>query len=295
MRRLIAVLLAVCLLSTVVGAATMTTIDADHSLTEDTAKADFEQDGYAKADLGAPNITIEVAAELEQCGESSWTTSNLRNDFLCVTYGEEIDRTIRLFIPEAYWHPYVRESVEPVVGDATASYGPVEGGDYTAVEFAVTGPSTVVWPINADSSWFSERKDSTISNLESVTGVGVAEQHSWEYANLTGNGTGYVIRAPNGTDALTIEYQTKGAEWTTVPDQEESYAPMYVQGYEGVDDRTVVVATVSDPPQIRYKTDATRRDKLGAGWRELTQMDDRIESIFGIDIPFFGSEEEGDT
>ncbi len=54
MRRLIAVLLAVCLLSTVVGAATMTTIDADHSLTEDTAKANFEQEGYAKADLGAP-------------------------------------------------------------------------------------------------------------------------------------------------------------------------------------------------------------------------------------------------
>ncbi|WP_373190027.1 hypothetical protein [Halolamina sp.] len=292
MRRLIAALIAVCLLSTAVGAATMTIIDAGHSLTDDTAKANFEQDGYAQADLSAPNMTIEVAADLEQCGISSWTVSDTRNDFLCVTYGEDIDRTIRLFIPDAYWHPYVRESVDPVEGDATASFEPVQGGDYTAVEFTVTEPTTVVWPINADSSWFSSRKDSTISNLESVTGVGVAEQTSWQYANLSGNGTGYVIRAPNGTDALTVEYQTEDGEWATVPGNEEGYAPLYMQGYDGVDDRTVVVATVSESPQIRYKTDATRRDKLGAGWRELTRMDDRIEELFGIDIPFFGSDEE---
>jgi hypothetical protein len=237
-------------------------------------------------------MTIEVATELEQCGVSSWTTSDIRNDFLCVTYGEEIDRAVRLYIPEEYWHPYVRESVDPVVGDPTASFEPVEGGDFTAVEFTVSEPTTVVWPINIDSSWFSSRKDSTISNLESVTGVGVAEQDSWEYANMSGNGTGYVIRAPNGTDALSVEYQTDDGEWATVPDNEEAYAPLYEQGYDGVDDRTVVVATVSDPPQIRYKTDATRKDKLGAGWRELTQMDDRIEELFGIDIPFFGSDED---
>jgi hypothetical protein len=43
MRRLISALLAVCLLSTAVGAATMTTIDASHSLTDDASKANFER------------------------------------------------------------------------------------------------------------------------------------------------------------------------------------------------------------------------------------------------------------
>jgi len=291
-RRLIAAVLVVCLLSTTAAAATMTAIDADHGLTSDTEQAAFEEEGYATTDLNAPNMTVSVAAELSQCGVEDWTVSDLRNDFLCVEYGEEIDRTIRLHIPQEYWHPYVREEVSPVAGDETASFQPVEDGEFTEVTFDVSGPTTLVWPINAESSWFSSRKDSTIENLESVTGVGVAEGEGWQQATLDGNGTGYVIRAPNGTDALSMEYQTSDGSWATIPDSEESYAPVYVQGYDGVDDRTVVVATVSDPPQIRYKTDATRTDKIAAGWRELTRIDDRLEEMLNIDIPFFGSDEE---
>lgn len=293
MRRLTALLLVIALLAVPVGASTMTTVDDNHGLTDDVAKANFEQDGKATTSLNAPNMTITVASELEQCGLSSWAVSDTRNDFLCVEYGEEIDRTIRLYIPDEYWHPYVREEVDPVVGDAVASYEPIEGGEYTAVKFVVTGPATVAWPINADSSWFSSRKDSTINGLESITGVGVAETQGWQYGNVSGNGTGYVIRAPNGTDTLTVEVKTEDG-WATVPDKEKSYVPVYTQEYDDVDDRVVVVSAVSEPSEIRYKTEATRRDKLGAGWRELTQMDDRFEEIFGIDIPFFGDDEEGD-
>ncbi len=126
MRRLIAAVLVVCLLSTTAAAATMTAIDADHGLTSDTEQAAFEEEGYATTDLNAPNMTVSVAAELSQCGVEDWTVSDLRNDFLCVEYGEEIDRTIRLHIPQEYWHPYVREEVSPVAGDETASFQPVE-------------------------------------------------------------------------------------------------------------------------------------------------------------------------
>jgi len=156
----------------------------------------------------------------------------------------------------------------------------------------VTKPTTLVWPINADSSWFSARKDSTIENIESVTGVGVANEDEWQRANLTGDGSGYVIRAPNGTDALTVEYKTEDGSWATVPDSEEDYAPVFRQGYDGVDDRTLIVSNVADPPQIRYQTDSTTTDQIASGWRELTRIDDRLEDMLNIDIPFFGNEED---
>ncbi len=292
MKRRVVLLLMVSLVVAPASAQTMTTIDADHGLTSDAAKASFEEDGIATTSLSAPDVTITIASELSQCGVEDWTVSDVRNDFVCLEYGEEIDRTLRFFVPNEYWHPYIRETVDPVHGDASASFEPVEDSEYTAITATVDKPSTIVWPVNAESSWFAQRKDSTISNVEELTGVGVAETDTWQYATLTGNGTGYSVRAPNGTDALTLEYNTTDG-WVTVPDEETSYAPVYAQEYEGRDDRVVLITTNSrkTPLDVRYKTDATSTDRIGSALREIRQIDDRLEEILNIDIPFVGGEE----
>jgi len=255
MKRLIALLLVLSLVAVPAAAQTMTTIDADHGLTSDAAKASFEEDGVATTSLSAPDVTITVASELSQCGVEDWTVSDTRNDFVCLEYSEEIDRTLRFFVPNEYWHPYVRETVDPVHGDVTASFEPVEDSEYTAVTATVDEPTTVVWPVNAESSWFAERKDSTISNVEELTGVGVAQ-----------------------TD-------------------EKSYAPVYAQEYEGRDDRVVLITTNSSetPLDVRYKTDSTSTDRISAALREIGQIDDRLEEILDIDIPFFGGDEDDDS
>ncbi len=296
MNRLAALLLVVSLIAVPVTAQTMTTIDADHGLTSDAAKASFEQDGVASTSLTAPDVTITIASELSQCGIEDWTVSDVRNDFVCLEYDEEVDRTLRFFVPNEYWHPYVRETVDPVHGDVTASYEPVQDAEFTAVTATVEEPTTIVWPVNAESSWFAERRDSTIANVEKLTGVGVAEAETWQYAMLSGNETGYSVRAPNGTDALTLEYNTTDG-WVTVPTEETSYAPVYAQEYEGRDDRVVLITTNSSgtPLDVRYKTDSTSTDRIGAALREIGQVDDRLEEVLHIDIPFFGDDSEEDN
>ncbi len=296
MNRLVSSLLVVTLIMSPAAAQTITTVDANHGLTKDSAKASFEKNGVAEASLTAPDMTITVASELSQCGVEDWTVSDIRNDFVCIEYDEEIDRELRFFIPNEYWHPYVRESVSPIHGNVTASFEPVEDGEFTAITATVTEPTTIVWPVNAESSWFAERKDSTIANVEELTGVGVADGDAWQYATLSGNGTGYSVRAPNGTEALTVEFNTSDG-WVMVPDEETAYAPVYAQEYVGRNDRVVLITTNSSetPLEVRYKTDSSNTDRIAAAMREVRQIDDRIEEVLNIDIPFLGNDTDGDS
>lgn len=294
-RRLLAILAVGALVATAVGAgasvasgqASRYTLDADHALTTDAQKAAFEQSGVATADITAPDLTLTVAAEHDACGIEGFH-SDLRNDYFCIEYGEDIDRELRVFVPAAYWHPYVRETVEPVAGDQPATFEPVRGGDYTAVTVTLDEPGTYAWQINAEASYFSSAKDRTVDRVSEVTGVGVPEREEWQYIGadqLGGDQAAYVIRAPNGTDALVMEYNSSDG-WTTVPDAEQEYAPVYWQAKDGVDDRAYVFATTSDPPEVRYKTSPSSRDALGAALREIASVPSRVEDILDIDIPF---------
>lgn len=266
----------------------MLTIDADHGLTADAKKAQWETEGLATARLTAPELTMTVASEHDQCDIDGYH-SDIRNDYFCVEYGEEIDRQIRIYVPDEYWTPYVRTAVEPVSGGVEASFAPAENGQYTAVTFTATEPGTYAWAINREASWFSGAKDRTLKNLENVTGVGVPSTSEWQYIapeKLSGTESAFVVRAPNGTDNLILEYRTGPEEWTTVPDEEREFAPVYYQTKDGVDDRVFVFATNASAPEVRYKTKAGSRDRLGSALREIGQIPTRLEEILNIDIPF---------
>jgi predicted secreted protein len=295
MRRLFAFIVVGSLVAMSVGVAASVataqqsryTLDADHALDTDAQKAAFEQSGVATADITAPDLTLTVATEHDVCDIEGFH-SDVRNDYFCVEYGEEIDRDLRVFVPDEYWHPYVRETVEPVAGDQPASFEPVRGGDYTAVTMTLDEPGTYAWKINAEASYFSSAKDRTVDRVSEVTGVGVPEREEWQYIDadqLGGDRAAYVVRAPNGTDALVMEYNSSDG-WTTVPDSEQEYAPVYWQAKDGVDDRAYVFATTSDPPEVRYKTSPSSRDSLSAALREIGSIPSRVEDILDIDIPF---------
>lgn len=300
-RRLLAELLVVGLLVALVGGSvalataspTRLTLDADHALDTEEKQGEFERTGVATATIDAPSMSISVSTEhdVSECGISGWH-SDLRNDYLCVTYDEEIDRTVRVYIPAEYWAPYVRAAVEPVKGDAVASFEPVEDAAYTSVTVTLSEPGTYAWPVTMEASWFSGTKDRNIERVENVTGVGVPDQQSWSYiepSELGGAQSAYVVRAPNGTTNLVIEYKTGPEEWSAVPDEEKGYAPVYYTTKQGVDDRVYVFATTADPPEVRYKTEAGARDMIGSALREIGQTPARLEEILNIDIPFLGN------
>lgn len=278
--------------SVVTAEPTRLTLDADHELDTEQKQTQFLQTGTATAMLDAPSMSITVANEhdVDECGIDGFH-SDLRNDYLCVTYNEEIDRDIRVYIPAEYWSPYIRTQVQPVKGDVVASYKPVEDADYTAVTFTLTEPGTYAWPVTKEASWFSGTKDRSIGRLENVTGVGVPDQQSWSYIKaeeLGGAQSAYVVRAPNGTKNLVMEYKTGPEEWSAVPDEKKDYAPVYYTTKQGVDDRVYVFATTADPPEVRYKTKAGSRDMIGAAIREIAQAPSRLEKILNFDIPFLG-------
>jgi len=289
---LLAALLVVTLLTPAALAQTRTTIDDDHALESEGQQAAFVQEGVATADLTAPDMQLTVATEHDDAGcEIDGFHSDLRNDYLCVEYTEEVDRTIRLYVPAEYWTPYVRENVSPVAGDQSATFEPIRDNGYTKVTFQVTEPGTYAWKINAEASLASGAKERTLENIEKVTGVGMPNASTWSYIKpeqLAGNNSAYVVRAPNGTDALVMEYQTASGEWAQVPDEAESYAPVYYETKNGVDDRVYVFATSTEAPEVRYKTEAAATTQIGAAIRQIGQIPTRVEDIFGIDIPFLG-------
>lgn len=270
----------------------MLTIDADHALTTDAKQAAFEQTGVATASLNAPDLSITVAADHDGkgCGIKGWH-SDLRNDYLCLQYNEEIDRQVRIFIPAEYWTPYLRTSVDEVGGGPAATFEPVENGQYTSVTVTLSGSGTYAYPVTKEASFFAGARDRTLGNLENITGVGYPERQAWQYIpaeRLGGNQSAYVVRAPNGTENLLLEYETSDGGWSTVPDGAKSFAPVYFETKRGVEGRAYVFATTSDPPRVRYKTQAGGRDQLGAAFREIGQIPSRLEEILNINIPFFG-------
>lgn len=277
------------------GAASMTTIDADHALATEQQKTRFASQGVARAKIQAPELTLTVAAEHEDCNAdvSLGDVRDARNDWLCVRYPEEIKRTFRVYIPDEYWSPYTRKQVEPAVGDATASFEPIRDGNFTEVTFTVSGPTTVAWPINEEASWFAGAKERTLDNLGRVSGVSVASSDAWHYigpTKLAGNATAYEVRAPDGVDQLVLEYNSSTG-WSKVPEGESSYAPVYYQTKDGVNDRVWVFASESNRtaiPQVRYMSDASSTDRVSSALREISQIPTRLEQIINVDIPFVG-------
>lgn len=269
---------------------TRLTIDADHELDTESKQSTFERTGSVTVNMTAPEMQLIVASEDSACDIDGFN-SDFRNDYFCIHYEEEIERNLRIFIPAEYWHPYLRDDVKPVAGDAHASFKPVEDGQYTAVTVTIDEPGTYAWKVNSEASYFAGAKDRTIENLENVSGVGAPQTDEWQYiapSEMGGNQSAYVLRAPNGTESLIIEYKTEDSGWSSVPDDQKSYAPVYYQTKTGVDDRVYVFSTTTDPPEVRYKTTAGATDKIDSAIREIGSVGGRLEEITGLDIPFVG-------
>jgi len=275
----------------VATAQTRVTLDDNHALASETKQVQFAQDGVARANIAAPNMTLTVATEHEQCNIDGYY-SDTRNDYLCIDYSEEIERTIRIHIPDEYWSPYVRESVSPVAGDSPATFERIEGGQYQSVTVTVDEPGTYAWRINGEASYWAGSKDRTLRYVENATGVGAPQTDEWSYISpkeLSGNSSTYVVRAPNGTEALVMEYKEPDGSWSSVPDEEVSWAPVYYQAPDTTDGQVYVFAAEENPPEVRYKTDASSVDGVGAAIREVSSVGTRLEDILGTDIPLVGN------
>ena len=265
--------------------------EADHLGTE-AAAIEFAQEGETHMTSRAPDLTATAAAEAGTCGVTGTKVgpfevggpSDVRNDYLCLEYGEGIERTFIVYVTAGVWHAYSDPSVEAVgEDDATAAYDSVriDGERYLEVEVTLDEPGRYVFPVNRERSWMMGRWDTNRDRIEDVSGVSVADDSRWQYVDATQfkNGSTHIVRAPNGTDDLLFEYRDGDATdedaWREMPGHDRSDRPVYYNA-DSDEQAQIIVTNADNPPEVRYKEDATTGDRFGTALREIGDVLDDL-------------------
>lgn len=271
-----------------VAAEPTTVIGTDGPLADDAAGVEFRETGNATASYDAPDVTVTATQEAADCGLESDGVggvfsflSDARNDWLCLQHNESVTRTYEIYITEAVWAGYERESVEPERGDAEATFEEkvIDGKRYLHVTVTVDEAGMYAYPVNRESTFVAERLNEHRERIANVTGVGVAQENEWQHVNPDeySNESTYVLQAPNGTDGLLLEYETESG-WEVVPEGQTAYAPVY---YEQVSETEVLVLAsgTETPPRLRYTEDQTTTTMLDSFWRESKKVPGRISDL----------------
>ncbi|PCR88693.1 hypothetical protein [Natrinema ejinorense] len=257
------------------GAATTSgdtvTLDDDTALTANSTIENFETEGIATANPTYPNMTITVADSATDVGVDGLRYTDFDTTYLRVDYDESIERTIRFYVPKAYWHPHPDEP-DAIDGETTATFEPTEGSNYTAVEMHLSGETDAVFEIKQQASVVFSVREYGSEWLEDEIGVdmpstnGASEQ--WEYvptAELTGDNPTFGIDT-DGED-VTLQYDAAktadpaSKEWRTVPECADSSgadAPVCTFTKDNSTETVHILAQTDDPPDVRFK--------YGSGW-----------------------------
>jgi len=294
--RTTAVLVAVALVATlIVGPAAaldsgddgeITNLGTSHALDSSEAIDEYESEGHTSADLTRLDMTVTAAQSREDVGLGDEPLpTNVRNDFLRLEYDEEAERTVRIMLPKDYWTPYMRENVQSITSDHTATYQPTRGGEYVAVSVHFDGPADVVFPVQWDSELSYRIAERIDNRLNKSFGVSIrGDSGGWTYVdaqNLT-DGPGHAIGQAPGD--VTVQYDATPDEpaetWINAPEGETFSNEIYYYD-RGDNGSAYIVSKTDDPPAVRYKTDSSFADDLRGAVNDLTQVPDRIFDGFG--------------
>lgn len=271
----------------------ITDLDENTALTDRSTWETYQSKGVTSVSVGAPDLDITIAEEHEDAGVNGWKLDTSRS-WLRVEYNEEIERTIRFYIPSNYWGPYYDEAVEPEQGDdVSAKLVPVDGGRYQAVTITFTGPTTAVYPVSnaKGKTWaFWSKQDERLSNKTGVS-TGVSGTDQWNYAESTdwSNGT-IAVDDVADPDRFVVEYDADVSNesdpvWLRAPEGETRGEPVYYfvrEPANASENATVVIVSkADDPPAVRIKRQTTARDGVGAVWRDWGNMADRARETLG--------------
>lgn len=283
--RLLAVALVVALVATTSPAAAATvTIDQDNALATDEAIRTFESEGVVTRNVGALNLSVTVAQSHDDVDVVGPHT-DVNNVWLRLDYDEEIERTIRLYLPGDYFKPRVNTNLRSMDGSVTASLTPVEGADgWTAVELHVEGPTDATFAVSKEAGAVFDARSFVRDAVNNTTGVSlpaIGATSDWQYISarrLAGNET--VRIEDTRRSGLTLQYDdgdVTGEAWLPVPDCEDPSTQRVCYYEDG--NATVVLAATEDPPQVRYKRGTDFKSTLGGAWNDLVRVPDRISDL----------------
>lgn len=258
-RRAILLVLAFFVVATAPVAASGIT-DVGMVLNSEDKIQEYEQSGTTTANLIAPDLSVTASKTEAGCDVSSWTYSDYTHDYLCIDYGEDIDRTLRLELPLGYVGIHEGQ-IESINGNATAEFKKSPSGDALIVTVDVTGPTRAVWGLNEGTEQFNGLREQSRENVANLSGIELAgESSEWQYIDSTAinASTGaYIVEIPSNMsttlDDVLVQYHVDGEEWARAGSDSDTRKPVYTTTRSGVDDRVYIHSTTKSPPQVRYK------------------------------------------
>ena len=266
----------------VASAEEVTTVDDDTQLDDPEVISEYEETGLAEADVPGLDMSIAVSEDQREVGIDAYTAGALHT-YVRVDYREEIDRTVRFYVPAEYIEPRRKDNLQAKNTETTAMVEPVAGGEYMAITVQFRGETDAVFAFNDAFGSYLRTTETAYDTVENVTGfspprLGAREHEQWQYppdAALAGdNATYHIPTDPEGNASasdMTIQYDNQpGAEesaWMTMPDCEQTVEPVCVTERDG---EPVLFSTSSESvPPIRYKYSRDRKAETKGAVEEL--------------------------
>lgn len=286
--RLLAVLALAAVLALSAGAVTADSIadvGTDHSLDTEGAMQDWRSDGYAEGEADRLQLDLTVAERRADVGADDALTTDLRNHYLRLEYNEDYAREIRVLIPRAVITPY-RSETASLTTDHVATLEPAREGDYLSVTVTVDGPADIVIPLNRDHAISFSLIERLDERIERATGISPLDrEHEWAYVD-GGDLEDGQYHMDYRLDDVVVQFDASGNEtdeaWLNIPKGETVGAPVYLH-HVGENEEFVIIATVDDPPDIRYRDEGTFSAEVRGWIHEARQIPgnirDRLEAL----------------
>ncbi|AUX09282.1 hypothetical protein AArcSl_1653 [Halalkaliarchaeum desulfuricum] len=271
---------------------TVTQIDADHELATEETIQTYHAEGVVSGDAEQIQLTLTVAESADDVGIDRTAPLDWRNDYLRLEYDEEIDRTVRVFIPAEMVTPYTREGVEALNNSHTTSFEPIRDGEFLAVTVVLEGEDTVVFPLDKSASASYDIMDRANDRVERATGISLSGDEEWTYVDGDDMAGHTVIELEADPDAVEIQFDARHGQadelWVTMPEGDDPRAEVYWY-YSSSDDLVYIVPKAEDPPAVRYKTEATLRDRIDGAVNDARQLAENLRDR--LSLPWTDSEE----
>jgi hypothetical protein len=275
----------VALTLTAAGSAETTYTLSETGLGNSETVAEYEESGTARVNVSTPRLTVTVAEQASACGLDTSVAKDTRNDYLCLDYREDVPATIRLHVPDDYWHPYVRQEKASLRGDTTASFTVRDDGNATVVETSFDTRTHAVFAIPEDvtaSYYVLDRANTRSKDLFGIDLLG--HSTGWQHVNdslLSGSNT--TARLVNEQGSLIIQYDaTPNASeptWLAVPSEPGDSAPVYRMTRSGEPDAVYIVSETTNAPRVRYKSVSGLSQRIDAAWRQIRSIDDELDNL----------------
>ncbi|MFW5911655.1 MAG: hypothetical protein ACOCQV_02845 [Halolamina sp.] len=275
-------------------------VDRGHALTDEDRIDAYEEEGVATGDVDGLDMQLTIADDAGDAGLSELQWRSTGRVFLRIDYDEEIERTVRIYLPAEYVEPQLKNDLESAEGDVTADLEPTENRTHTAVTVTLSEPTTVTIPISASRGAIADSRAGLSEIVGNVTGVtmpsltdGGAE---WEHVSTEDLEDDQDDHIPS--NATTIQYNAadnasddEEADWVPVASCDDGSTPVCTYRKAGQSDRVYLLSTTSDPPPVRYREGNSISGSLDAAVNDAMQgADNVVDDVTG----FFGGDDGDD-